>query len=73
MLTFVEEIESNPLDRDARVAANLAEGDFFYHWMLSVGIVHADNPVWYNPNLIEGWKMNILPTVNNLETITIKQ
>ena len=73
VLTFVEEIEANPLDREARVAANLAEGDFFYHWMLAPAIVHADNPVWYNPNLIEGWKMNILPTVNNLETITIKQ
>ena len=73
VLTFVEEIEANPLDRQARVAANLAEGDFFYHWMLSVGIVHADNPVWYNPNFVGDWKMDILPTFNNLETITLKQ
>ena len=73
VLTFVEEIEANPLDKQARIAANLAEGDFFYHWMLSVGIVHADNPVWYNPNFVEDWKMDVIASINNLETITLKQ
>ncbi len=69
----VNKVEANPLDRTARVEANLEEGEFLYHWMLSTGVVHADNPVWVNPNFVEGWQMEITGLFNNLETITIKQ
>ena len=65
-------MEANPLDRDARVAANLKLGDFFHHQMLSTGIVHANNPVWYDPNSISGWSQEIFGGYNNLETITLK-
>lgn len=73
VMTYVNEVEANPLDKEARVAANLKEGEFLYHWMLSTGVVHADNPVWVNPKFVEGWQMEITGLFNNLETITLKQ
>lgn len=73
VMTYVNEVEANPLDKEARVAANLKEGEFLYHWMLSTGVVHADNPVWVNPKFVEGWHMEITGLFNNLETITLKQ
>ncbi|MDE2686622.1 MAG: ABC transporter substrate-binding protein [Chloroflexota bacterium] len=73
VMTYVNEVEANPLDEEARVAANIKEADFFYHWMLSTGVVHADNPVWVNPKFVEGWEMEITGLFNNLETITLKQ
>ena len=72
VMTYVNEVEANPLDKEARVAANLKEGEFLYHWMLSTGVVHADNPVWVNPKFVEGWQMEITGLFNNLETITLK-
>lgn len=73
VMTYVNEVEANPLDKEARVAANLKEGEFLYHWMLSTGVVHADNPVWVNPKFVEDWQMEITGLFNNLETITLKQ
>ena len=73
VMTYVNEVEANPLDKEARIAANIKEGEFFYHWMLSTGIVHPDNPVWVNPDFVEGWQMEITGLFNNLETITLKQ
>ena len=73
VMTYVNEVEANPLNKEARVAANLKEGEFLYHWMLSTGVVHADNPVWVNPKFVEGWQMEITGLFNNLETITLKQ
>jgi ABC-type transport system substrate-binding protein len=73
VMTYVNEVEANPLDKEARIAANIKEADFFYHWMLATGIVHADNPVWVNPEFVEGWQMEITGLFNNLETITLKQ
>ena len=73
VLTYVYEVEANPLDKEARIATNIKEAEFFYHWMLSTGIVHADNPVWVNPEFVEGWQMEITGLFNNLETITLKQ
>lgn len=73
VMTYVNEVEANPLDKEARVTANLKEGEFLYHWMLSTGVVHADNPVWVNPKFVEDWQMEITGLFNNLETITLKQ
>jgi hypothetical protein len=39
--------------------------------MLSTGIVHANNPVWYDPNSISGWSQEISGGYNSLETITL--
>lgn len=69
----VNEVEANPLDKAKRVDANLREGEFLYHWMLSTGVVHADNPVWYNPDFVRDWRMEITGLFNNLETITLTQ
>ena len=69
----VNEVEANPLDKAKRVDANLKEGEFLYHWMLSTGVVHADNPVWFNPDFVQDWRMEITGLFNNLETITLTQ
>ena len=69
----VNEVEANPLDKAKRVDANLKEGEFLYHWMLSTGVVHADNPVWFNPDFVQDWQMEITGLFNNLETITLTQ
>ena len=69
----VNEVEANPLDRAKRVDANMKEGEFLYHWMLSTGVVHADNPVWFNPDFVRDWRMEITGLFNNLETITLTQ
>ena len=71
VINAANDVEANPLDRDARVAANLKLGDFFHHQMLSTGIVHANNPVWYDPNSISGWSQEISGGFNSLETITL--
>lgn len=71
VITFVDEIESYPLDRAKRTDANIQEAEFMYHWMLSTGVVHAENPVWVNPEFIADWEMQITSGFNNLETITL--
>ena len=71
VINAANDVEANPLDRAARVAANLKLGDFFHPQMLSTGIVHANNPVWYDPNSISGWSQEISGGYNSLETITL--
>lgn len=73
VMTYVDEIESFPLDRDRRVAANVEEAEFLSHWMLSTGVVHAENPVWFNPEFVADWQQQVTGGFNNLDTITLKK